>query len=37
MQVQCLGKIMLLGIVIENHDERPVKVEGNEKHPSTLG
>ena len=26
-----------LGVVIENHDERPVKVEGNEKHPSTLG
>ena len=26
-----------LGIVIENHDERPVKVEGNEKHPTTLG
>ena len=26
-----------LGVVIENHDERPVKVEGNEKHPTTLG
>ncbi len=26
-----------LGVVIENHDERPVKVEGNENHPSTLG
>ena len=26
-----------LGVVIENHDERPVKVEGNEKHPTSLG
>ena len=26
-----------LGVVIENHDERPVKVEGNDKHPATLG
>ena len=26
-----------LGVVIENHDERPVKVEGNEKHPATMG
>tara|TARA_B100001093_G_scaffold7920_1_gene7692 strand:+ start:722 stop:3805 length:3084 start_codon:yes stop_codon:yes gene_type:complete len=26
-----------LGIIIENHDERPVKVEGNEKHPASMG
>ena len=26
-----------LGVVIENHDERPVKVEGNDKHPTSLG
>tara|TARA_S200000501_G_scaffold351690_1_gene369793 strand:+ start:829 stop:3936 length:3108 start_codon:yes stop_codon:yes gene_type:complete len=26
-----------LGVIIENHDHRPVKVEGNEKHPATLG
>ena len=24
-----------LGVVIENHSERPVKVEGNDKHPAT--
>ena len=24
-----------LGVVIENHDERPVKVEGNDKHPTS--
>ena len=26
-----------LGVVIENHDHRPMKIEGNEKHPTTLG
>ena len=26
-----------LGIIIENHDERPVRVNGNEKHPSSMG
>ena len=26
-----------IGVLIENHDERPVKVEGNEKHPTSLG
>ncbi|MDC0918283.1 hypothetical protein OAQ61_04200, partial [Candidatus Marinimicrobia bacterium] len=26
-----------LGVIIENHDERPVKVEGNEKHPASMG
>ena len=26
-----------LGVVIENHSERPVKVEGNDKHPATMG
>ena len=26
-----------LGVIIENHDERPVRVNGNEKHPSSMG
>ena len=26
-----------IGVLIENHDERPVKVEGNKKHPTSLG
>jgi Fe-S-cluster-containing dehydrogenase component/anaerobic selenocysteine-containing dehydrogenase len=26
-----------LGVIIENHDERPVKIEGNEKHPASMG
>ncbi len=26
-----------LGAVVEAHDGRPTKIEGNEKHPSTLG
>jgi len=26
-----------IGLVIENHEGRPTKIEGNEKHPSSLG
>ena len=26
-----------LGVIIENHDERPVRVNGNEKHPASMG
>jgi len=27
----------LTGIVVENHEGRPTKIEGNEQHPSSLG
>ena len=26
-----------IGLIIENHEGRPTKIEGNEKHPSSLG
>ncbi len=37
MQATMPFKNNALGVIIENHDERPVKVEGNEKHPASMG